>query len=85
MAAAVAAPDAVFGEKVMLFAKLRNGQTLDLATLADYLIRQQVSKELIPEYLSFCDELPRSSGGKIAKGELRNRARHIIQEQSRES
>lgn len=85
MAAAVAAPDPIFGEKVMLFAKLRDGQTLDLASLADYLICRQVSKELIPEYLSFCDELPRSSGGKVAKGELRNRARHIIQEQSRES
>ncbi|MFT5574639.1 MAG: acyl-coenzyme A synthetase/AMP-(fatty) acid ligase, partial [Bermanella sp.] len=32
------------------------------------------SRELTPEYVLICDELPRSSGGKIAKGELRKRA-----------
>jgi acyl-CoA synthetase len=30
-----------------------------------------VSKELLPERLIVIDELPRSSGGKIAKGVLR--------------
>jgi acyl-CoA synthetase len=31
-----------------------------------------VSKELLPERLVVVDELPRSSGGKIAKGQLRD-------------
>ena len=71
MAAAVAMPDPVFGERVCLYAELADSATVDLPALVDHLLALGVSKELLPERLIVVDELPRSSGGKIAKGELR--------------
>jgi acyl-CoA synthetase len=72
ISAAVAMPDPVFGEKVCLYAELRDSQTIDLPELVEYLLAQGVSKELLPERLIVVDELPRSSGAKIAKGRLRD-------------
>ena len=71
IAAAVAMPDPVFGEKVCLYAELTDPQRIDLPGLVEYLLAQGVSKELLPERLIIVDELPRSSGAKIAKGRLR--------------
>jgi acyl-CoA synthetase len=71
VSAAVAMPDPVFGEKACLYAELVGTRTIDLPELVDFLLAQGVSKELLPERLIVVDELPRSSGGKIAKGRLR--------------
>jgi len=71
LAAAVAMPDPVFGEKVCLYAELTDSQTVDLPELVEYLLGLGVSKELLPERLIVVDELPRSSGAKVAKGRLR--------------
>ncbi|OBB86381.1 cyclohexanecarboxylate-CoA ligase [Mycobacterium colombiense] len=71
IAAAVAMPDPVFGEKVCLYAELTDAATVDLPELVEHLLALGVSKELLPERLIVVDELPRSSGGKIAKGRLR--------------
>jgi acyl-CoA synthetase len=71
VAAAVAMPDPVFGEKVCLYTELVDSQTIDLPGLVNHLLALGVSKELLPERLIVVDELPRSSGGKVAKGQLR--------------
>jgi acyl-CoA synthetase len=71
VAAAVAMPDPVFGEKVCLYTELADSQAIDLPELVEHLLAIGVSKELLPERLVVLDELPRSSGGKIAKGRLR--------------
>lgn len=76
VAAAVPMPDAVFGEKVCVFVELAGVEpvgdgTLELPELVEHLLALGVSKELLPERLVVIDELPRSSGGKIAKGQLR--------------
>ncbi|SRR5271166_2753799 len=71
VAAAVAMPDPVFGEKVCLYTELVDSQTIDLPGLVEHLLALGVSKELLPERLIVVDHLPRSSGGKIAKGQLR--------------
>ncbi|MBW0015852.1 class I adenylate-forming enzyme family protein [Mycobacterium sp.] len=71
VAAAVAMPDPVFGEKVCLYAELADSRTIGLPDLIEHLLAQGVSKELLPERLIVVDELPRSSGGKVAKGQLR--------------
>ncbi|ORA08425.1 class I adenylate-forming enzyme family protein [Mycobacterium arosiense] len=71
IAAAVAMPDPVFGEKVCLYAELVDSAAVDLPGLVEHLLALGVSKELLPERLIVLDELPRSSGGKIAKGRLR--------------
>jgi acyl-CoA synthetase len=75
VAAAVAMPDPIFGEKVCCYVELVYSHTIDLPTLNEYLLTRGVSKELLPERLVVVDELPRSSGGKVAKGELREAIR----------
>ncbi|MGH8984295.1 MAG: class I adenylate-forming enzyme family protein, partial [Acidimicrobiia bacterium] len=71
LAAVVGMPDPVFGERVCAYVELRDGTTLSLEQLVTHLAERGVSKEWFPERLVVVDELPRSSGGKVAKGELR--------------
>jgi len=71
LAAAVAMPDAVFGERVCVYAELKPGRALELSELVAHLVAQGVSVEYLPERLVVVDALPRASGGKIAKGALR--------------
>jgi acyl-CoA synthetase len=71
LAAAVAMPDSMLGEKVCLYAELVDSRTVDLPELVNHLLALGVSKELLPERLIVVDEIPRSSGGKVAKGLLR--------------
>jgi acyl-CoA synthetase len=79
VAAAVAMPDPLFGERVCVFVELNGAEDLDLSTLVDHLLRLGVSKELLPERLEVLDELPRSSGGKIAKSQLRDDIRLTLE------
>lgn len=79
VAAAVPMPDPVFGERVCAFIELKHGGTLDLPTLTEHLLALGVSKELLPERLEVLEELPRSSGGKVAKGQLREDIRSILE------
>ena len=71
MAAAVAMPDPVFGERVCVYVEPRPGRSVSLAGVVAHLDARGVTKEWFPEYLIEVEELPRSSGGKVAKGELR--------------
>jgi acyl-CoA synthetase len=75
-AAAVAMPDPVFGERVCVYVELvESADGLSLDELVEHLASLGASKELYPERLVVLDELPRSSGAKVAKGELREDAR----------
>lgn len=70
--AAVAMADPIFGERVCVYVELTDGATdLTLEELLEHLRAQGVSKETFPERLIVLDHLPRSSGAKVAKGELR--------------
>jgi acyl-CoA synthetase len=79
LAAAVAMPDPVYGERVCVYVELhapgRNrphaSAALTLDALVAFLRERQVSVETLPERLVVVDALPRSSGGKVAKGQLR--------------
>jgi acyl-CoA synthetase len=71
LAAAVAQPDPVFGERVCVYAELQPGKTLALEELLAHLDARGTSREVWPEYLVVLDRLPRSSGAKVAKGDLR--------------
>jgi acyl-CoA synthetase len=75
LCAAVPAPDPVFGERVCIYAELRPGQSLELADLTAHLKTRGISREWYPEHLIVVDALPRSSGGKVAKGDLREDAK----------
>jgi acyl-CoA synthetase len=71
MVAAVAMPDDVFGERVCVYVVPRRDATITLEELRDHLSSRGVSKEWWPERLEVVEDLPRSSGGKVAKGDLR--------------
>lgn len=72
LAAAVAMPDPVYGERVCVYVELRAGAApLSVESLAADLSARGISKEWFPERVVVVESLPRSSGGKIAKGELR--------------
>jgi acyl-CoA synthetase len=75
LAAAVAWPDAVYGERVCAYVELRAGASLTLEELTQHLAARGTSREWWPERLVVLAALPRASGGKIAKGELRADAR----------
>ncbi|MGH9211662.1 MAG: AMP-binding protein [Acidimicrobiales bacterium] len=75
LAAAVAMPSEVFGERVCLYLVASGSVALTLDDVTAHLANRGVSKEWWPEHLVVVDELPRSSGGKVAKGELREDAR----------
>jgi acyl-CoA synthetase len=73
MAAAVAMPDDVFGERVCVYVEQHAGtEPLDLDGLRAHLSERGVGKELWPERVVVVDAIPRSSGGKVAKGDLRD-------------
>ncbi|MDQ1436027.1 MAG: acyl-CoA synthetase [Actinomycetota bacterium] len=72
---AVAVPDKTFGERVCAFVEMRAGcEPITLDDLRAHLEQRGTGKELWPERLIVLDALPRSSGGKVAKGELRTLA-----------
>jgi acyl-CoA synthetase len=71
IAAAVSMPDETYGERVCVYVELRPGKSLDIADLVSHLADRGVSKETWPERLVVVPELPRSSGGKVAKTQLR--------------
>ncbi|MTA77898.1 MAG: AMP-binding protein, partial [Actinobacteria bacterium] len=79
MVAAVAWPDPVFGERVCAYVELRAGASLTLDELAAHLRERSVSREWWPEQLVVVDALPRSSGGKVAKGDLKADAKRRAQ------
>ena len=82
LAAAVAMPDPVFGERVCVYVELRPGQSLTLEQLVDHLAGRGVTREWFPERLIVETELPRASGGKVAKGALRADIRRRIEAES---
>ena len=75
LCAAVAMPDPVFGERVCVYLEAREGGPApDLEALRSHLAARGVGKELWPEHVVVLDALPRASGGKIAKADLRTDA-----------
>jgi acyl-CoA synthetase len=78
LAAAVAMPDRVYGERVCVYVELRPGTSLDLDGLREHLAARGTTREWWPERLIVLATLPRASGGKVAKGELRADIRHRL-------
>jgi acyl-CoA synthetase len=74
----VPVPDAVFGERVCAAVTLVPGASLTLDDLRAHLAESGLGKESWPEHLLVLDELPRSSGGKLAKGQLKDLAASLL-------
>ncbi|MET7335434.1 AMP-binding protein [Nonomuraea sp. NPDC005650] len=69
-AAVVGIPDDRYGERACAFVVLNKGRTLTLGELLEHFIAAGVSKQKVPEYLEFIDELPRTATGKLRKHDL---------------
>jgi salicylate---CoA ligase len=69
--AAVAMPDAEFGERVCLYVVLRPDNTLTLDEIRAAMELVGVARFKLPEYLVVLDELPATKVGKIDKKALR--------------
>jgi acyl-CoA synthetase len=78
LAAAVAMPDEIFGERVCVYLVTRDDVPVGLPALCEFLAGRGVGKEQFPERVIQLDDLPRSSGGKVAKGELRQDIRRRL-------
>ncbi|QIG46164.1 acyl--CoA ligase [Nocardioides anomalus] len=74
LVAVVPVPDDVFGERVCAVVTLHPGASLTLEQLGEHLTALGVSREWHPERLVVVEEMPRSSGGKIAKAQVRELA-----------
>jgi 2,3-dihydroxybenzoate-AMP ligase len=71
MAAAVAMPDPVLGEKLCLYITVKPGTEVTLEQMQQMLRETGVAAFKIPERLVVVDELPATKVGKINKKELR--------------
>jgi acyl-CoA synthetase len=71
LVAVVPKPDAKLGETAAAYVQLHKGEQLNLDELKLFLKTKGVSIEWWPESLYVLENLPISSGGKVAKGELK--------------
>ena len=71
LVAAVAMPDETFGERVCVYVCTKDAVPITLSDVTTFLAARGVGREQFPERLIQLDALPRSSGGKVAKGALR--------------
>lgn len=69
-AALVPIPDERLGEKACICIVSRDGSSLHLSEINEFLIRKGVAKYKMPEFLAMLPELPMTSSGKIQKFQL---------------
>lgn len=66
----IGVPSSKYGEEVMAWVKLREGQNLSEAAIKEYCLGK-ISKLKIPKYIKFTDSFPMTVTGKIRKVEMR--------------
>ena len=73
--AIVAYPDDRLGERACAIMVPKSGQTIDFATMSEFLKSQKLAVQYIPERLIVREELPTTPSGKIQKFRLREMLR----------
>lgn len=81
MAAAVAMPDPVLGERVCLYLTLTEGRSVSVADIADAMEAAGVARFKQPERLVVVDQLPTTKVGKVDKTALREDIRARLLEE----
>jgi fatty-acyl-CoA synthase len=66
----VGVPDLKYGEEIMAWVKLKEGQTADVEELRDF-CRGKIAHYKIPRYVKFVSEFPMTVTGKIQKYKMR--------------
>jgi fatty-acyl-CoA synthase len=75
----VGIPDEVYGEEVMAWIILKEGQIATIEEIQEY-CKGKISKHKIPRYMNFTDSYPMTASGKIQKFRLKEQAIKWIQE-----
>jgi cyclohexanecarboxylate-CoA ligase len=70
-AAIVGYPDERLGERACAFVVTKPGQTLDFASMIEFLKSQKLATHYLPERLEIRDAMPATPSGKIQKFKLR--------------
>lgn len=76
-AAAVAMPDAIYGERVCAFLVVREVAEVTLPDIVAHFKSSGVGHQKAPEHIEIVNQLPRNSSGKVKKFELRQLAKNI--------
>lgn len=73
----VGVPDPKFGEEVMAWVILKEGETCTADEIQDF-CKGQISRHKIPRYIQFTDAYPMTASGKIQKYKLREQSEKIV-------
>ncbi|MBF8224257.1 AMP-binding protein [Halomonas sp. 328] len=73
----IGVPDEKYGEEVMAWVKLSDGEHLDEAGLKAF-CQGQIAHYKVPRYVKFVDEFPMTVTGKIQKFKMREEATHEL-------
>ncbi len=82
MVAVVAMPDPVMGERSCAFVIAKNGATLTLAGLNEFLMTKRIAKFKLPERLELLESFPVTAMGKVSKKALRERIAGKLQSEN---
>lgn len=75
----VGIPDSVYGEEVMAWIILKDGETATADEIKEY-CKGKISKHKIPRYIEFTESYPMTASGKIQKFKLREQAMEAVEE-----
>lgn len=73
----VGIPDEVYGEEVMAWIILKEGESADPEEFREF-CKGKISKHKIPRYIEFTDSYPMTASGKIQKYRLREKAKEVV-------
>jgi fatty-acyl-CoA synthase len=69
----IGVPDKQYGEEIMAFVILKDGEEMTADELKDY-IRSHMAKHKTPKYVNFITQFPMNAAGKILKYKMREDA-----------
>lgn len=75
----VGIPDSVYGEEVMAWIILKDGESATAEEIKEY-CKGKISKHKIPRYIEFTGSYPMTASGKIQKFKLREQAMEAVEE-----
>ena len=78
--AVVGVPSAKYGEEVMAFIQLREGEQASIDEIKEY-CKARISRFKVPKYVAFVEHYPMTASGKIQKFKLREMGREILRQE----